>query len=450
MTRADKHILYISKQYATMESAANIRCHLMVKALIANNYRVTLITAGKHPEIISENKYLTVITLTANGVGPKRPPATNPLQWPLLSVVPGPDADRPYLNSTLQQAQNVIEANKIDLIIASGPPFYLLAGAKLLAQHNNLPFIVELRDLWYHGVWWPYKHYLDAHSAKKHEALCVKKAKGIITVTKISQDILMHAYGSAKHDKFTTVRHGCPKEKPITTTAKNNHIFKIVYTGQLRGINIANESATKRLIKTCIHTILSVTIGKRRCHQLKVEWMSPHYLIEAMAMAAKELPELKAHIQLTFAGESFKAIDQWAVQHGLENQIVQLGKLNATDAQTLAMKSDLLMINLYGLIGPKKHWCIPSKIYNYLATGKPVLGLLPPGEAADILKEAKVGFICHPTNVKQISAQLINLYNQHRSGGIKLTPNQTYINTMSQSVQQKKYLTFIKSVLNTS
>ena len=83
-------------------------------------------------------------------------------------------------------------------------------------------------------------------------------------------------------------------------------------------------------------------------------------------------------------------------------------------------------------------------------TGKPILGLLPPGEAADILKEAKVDFICYPTDVKHIAALLVALYHQHQAGGIKLTPNQPYIDTLSQATHQKKYISFIKSILTTT
>jgi hypothetical protein len=54
----------------------------MVKALIANNYQVTLIAVGKQPEIIAQDKHLTVITLALNGDGPAILPAKDPLQWP--------------------------------------------------------------------------------------------------------------------------------------------------------------------------------------------------------------------------------------------------------------------------------------------------------------------------------------------------------------------------------
>ena len=132
---------------------------------------------------------------------------------------------------------------------------------------------------------------LDFNSAKKHESLCINNATGIITVTALSQDILINTYGTDIKNKCTTIRHGCPEQKTTPTIPVNKHIFKIAYTGQLRGINIANEATPNRFIKTCIHNILSITIGKRQCHQLKVEWMSPHYIIEAMAMVAKQHPE---------------------------------------------------------------------------------------------------------------------------------------------------------------
>ena len=53
--------------------------------------------------------------------------------------------------------------------------------------------------------------------------------------------------------------------------------------------------------------------------------------------------------------------------------------------------------------------CVPQKVYECLGTGKPVLALLPDGDARDILAQAGTALLCSPRDVGAIKASLLAL-----------------------------------------
>jgi hypothetical protein len=90
---------------------------------------------------------------------------------------------------------------------------------------------------------------------------------------------------------------------------------------------------------------------------------------------------------------------------------------------------------------------VPSKVYSYLAAGKPILAMVPSGEAADIVTAAGTGIICPPTDVPMLTKKLLDLFQQHQSGGINASPNWDYIKQYELPLQQNIFTNVITSVL---
>jgi glycosyltransferase involved in cell wall biosynthesis len=57
---------------------------------------------------------------------------------------------------------------------------------------------------------------------------------------------------------------------------------------------------------------------------------------------------------------------------------------------------------------------LPSKLIDYLGAGRPVFGITPPGTAASLIRKLG-GWVCDPTDIKQIAEELTQFLNFIRS-----------------------------------
>ena len=70
---------------------------------------------------------------------------------------------------------------------------------------------------------------------------------------------------------------------------------------------------------------------------------------------------------------------------------------------------------------------LTSKLFDYIQFKKPVLALIPDGEAKEILTKSNLGYFANPNSVEDIKNQILNLYNLWKSNNLKPEPNIEYI-----------------------
>jgi glycosyltransferase involved in cell wall biosynthesis len=73
--------------------------------------------------------------------------------------------------------------------------------------------------------------------------------------------------------------------------------------------------------------------------------------------------------------------------------------------------------------GPGSEVVLTGKIFEYLATGKPILALVPSGAACDLLTEAQAGTIVDPEDISAIAQALVQMYLGWRSGNVPASPD---------------------------
>ena len=68
------------------------------------------------------------------------------------------------------------------------------------------------------------------------------------------------------------------------------------------------------------------------------------------------------------------------------------GRVNHLEAIKIAKSSDLLLLLMGTTELTPKGW-IPSKLIEYIACGKTILGIVPEGEAAEIIRKTNTGYV---------------------------------------------------------
>jgi glycosyltransferase involved in cell wall biosynthesis len=139
---------------------------------------------------------------------------------------------------------------------------------------------------------------------------------------------------------------------------------------------------------------------------------SPRPFLEALGRCVREHPHLSKELEVLFLGTFDSRLRSLAVEliqeWELQNIVHVRGPVPYKDGLRTLMGSNVLL-----LIGDSSAWAratVPGKLYEYLATERPILALWPDGPATAIARAAGTALIVPPTDVSAIQQAIWTLY----------------------------------------
>lgn len=149
---------------------------------------------------------------------------------------------------------------------------------------------------------------------------------------------------------------------------------------------------------------------------------SPGPFLRGLVVALKREPLLAAETDVMFygtfdapaRGEANGLVHDW----GLERMVRLPGAVSHRVAIQSMMSSHVLLLITDG--GWWGRHLVPSKLFEYLATGRPILALVPEGAAAAILREAGGAMIVDPGDAEKIGEAICALYRKWKTGDLQM------------------------------
>ncbi len=140
-------------------------------------------------------------------------------------------------------------------------------------------------------------------------------------------------------------------------------------------------------------------------------------LLQALQQLYARRPELRGSVELNLVGSRESDNDAWVARLGLEDS-VRLGGYVSHDQAIAAMRAaDVLVLVKH--TEPRYRGLIPGKLYEYLGAGRPILALVPPSEAADLVRDLGCAEIAPPDDVAAICDALERLVDAKRGGTLE-------------------------------
>lgn len=128
---------------------------------------------------------------------------------------------------------------------------------------------------------------------------------------------------------------------------------------------------------------------------------SPKPLYNALRIAANRKPALLKQLKLVFVGGCTVDFDL----DGLEVEV--LPRVSHGEAIAWMQRSDVQMVVLTRTMGD---YSIASKLFDYLAAGRPILAIVPErGSCAEIVRKTKSGLVADPDSPEEIIGALETL-----------------------------------------
>jgi glycosyltransferase involved in cell wall biosynthesis len=298
-----------------------------------------------------------------------------------------PDENIGWLPFAVTAGERLVKKENINVIYATSPIWTSLLIGLLLKRKTKKPLIVDYRDPWTQNVFVKYPTGFHRRIEEKMEKLVLTTADYIIVTTESMRLKLVEKYPFIK-GKIETITNGFDSED---------------FDGLTR------ETDKEKFIITFVGSLYGLVTGK-------------HFFI-AMKELLEEKTELKSRIQVLFAGPPSKQMNLFIQELGLCNTIKLLGYRSHKESLKLMVNSDVLLLMMAaGEPYDEKTGAIriPGKIFEYLAARRPILALVPKGNAAELISSTKTGIIVSPTNTRSIKQAIFKLFQDWKKGKLEI------------------------------
>jgi hypothetical protein len=89
--------------------------------------------------------------------------------------------------------------------------------------------------------------------------------------------------------------------------------------------------------------------------------------------------------------------------------------------------ANLLFLPMHGIADGHRSTTVPGKLYEYIASGRPILAAVPEGDAKDFLMNTGLAYITRPDDDNSLLGGLKEIYYDWKNNTHKYNPNWDYI-----------------------
>jgi len=266
-----------------------------------------------------------------------------------------------------------------DIVVATSPQFFTAVGGWALAAIRRKPFVFELRDIWPASITavGAMKKSKAISFLEKVEMFLYRRARRIISVTESFKAELIER--GIDGEKIDVVLNGVDLDRYEPQSAKDLELSKAYV---LEGKFVAGYVGTHGL-----------------AHGLE-------HIVQAAALLAD-----RDDIRIVFAGggAARAEVERLVEEQGLTN-VVLIPRVEKGDMPRLWSLCDVSLVNLRN--APLFKTVIPSKIFESMGMGIPMVVSMPAGEATQIVERSKSGVVVQPESSEEIAAAIVKLKEQ--------------------------------------
>ena len=284
-----------------------------------------------------------------------------------------PDNKKAWIDPAFKKAQEIIAETNIDLVFSTAPPYSSLMLAAKIKHKFGIPVVMDMRDDWLHSHLNNYPTSFHFNKMKKLEADTLEVADSLITVNDNILEGIRDRFPKFNSTNSVKITHGFDPQD-----------FKI------------------ELKETEIDQKISFLYSG-----IFYEDSTPKIFLKAMQELMEERVQLKYIIELRFQGKLRSEDKKLIKELGLDDVVKDLGYVNHRKAVDNLLEANILWLN----IGQKNQSDKISlgKTAEYFATKKPILGLVPSGEAKKLLLNYKGSYIADPYSVNEVKKQIVQI-----------------------------------------
>ena len=293
-----------------------------------------------------------------------------------------PDPRCLWIRPSVRYLKKYLEEHPVDLIVTTGPPQSMHMIGLRLAEETGLPWVADFRDPWTKIFYFKHLSMTPATERwhKKMEKAVLDEASAVVAVSPLVQQEFQ-AMTDTPVELITNGFDECdfPSEKDTEAYGGPDKDFTITHTG------------------------LFAADG------------NPTVLWDVLREKYQADDDFRKRLRIKLIGKNDEQILKALKDRGLQEALTDMGYQPHSVAVEQQRKASILILPLRK--EPEYKAVLPGKLFEYMASERPVLGIgQPDGAMAMILGEAKTGTVLDWDDKKGISEYIEKCWKMHLEG----------------------------------
>ena len=319
-----------------------------------------------------------------------------------------PDARCWWVRPSVRYLKKYLKEHPIDAIISTGPPHSMHLIAKVLHKKFNIPWVADFRDPWTEIDYYGELH-LTRRSDRKHHRL--------------EHEVLTQA------DKVVTVApDGARRLENLGATG-----VVTIYNGFDRDDNTENVEKSSKFTVTYLGVLSKI--------------QNPENLWEAFGTLVQEDEGFANCLKINMIGQIDNNVVESIKKNGLLKQTTFSSYVPHNQVAKIHRAATMLLLLLMPDSEPRAKGLLTGKIFEYLASGRPILCIGPEdGDAAEIINEAHAGTTVSFSNKEKIKEIIKDYYQRFKTEGLPDNTDSS-IEKYSRKALAAEYAKLLESII---
>ena len=313
----------------------------------------------------------------------------------VLRTVSFPDHMIFWIPFAVFKGIQIILKEKPEIIYSSSPPHSSQLVALILSKLFRIPWVADFRDAWvdaddYRESCFKSRVYMKAGAYL--ESLVFNNATRVLMITDTYRNAARKRYPHLNNEKFITLTNGFDSDDIKNLVPATPNKFTVTHAGTF------------------------------------YSYRNPGLFLEGLRLwiDSAGLENLEEKIQVLFIGARNDAVGSMIKAQKLSAIVKCIDLMPKKKAMEICMASHLLLL----IIGFNKgsEGILTSKIFDYLLCKKPIMAIVPEGEAAKLVARSRAGYIIsqnEPGLVAQAIDEQFKKYLKQQKDSVQ--PDQPFI-----------------------
>ena len=293
-----------------------------------------------------------------------------------------PDPRCMWIRPSVRYLKKYLEEHPVDLIVSTGPPQSMHMIGFRLAEETGLPWIADFRDPWTRIFYFKHLSMTKATERWHHrmEKKVLDKASAVVAVSPLVQQEFQSMTGTPVELITNGFDESDFPDKACTEAAGGpDRDFVITHTG------------------------LFAADG------------NPTTLWQVLGERCAADSQFRKHLKIKLIGKTDEQIKAAIAEAGLKDNMIDMGYQPHARAVEEQRKASLLILPLRK--EPEYKAVLPGKLFEYLASLRPVLGIgQPDGAMSMILGSTKTGVVYDWDDKASVSRFIDDCWKNHLEG----------------------------------
>ena len=297
-----------------------------------------------------------------------------------------PDPRCWWIRPSVRFLKKYLKYHPVDLIVSTGPPQSMHLIGRKLAQETGLPWIADFRDPWTKIFY--FKHLSMTRATKRWHEKMEKRVLDEATRVVAVSPLVQQEFQAMTQTPVELITNG------FDECDFHQEPFKMA------------EGGPQQLF-TITHTGLFAADG------------NPTVLWEVLAEKCNTCEEFRKLLRINLIGKTDEQIIKAAHDAGLGENVYDLGYQHHARAVDEQRKASLLILPLRK--EPEYKAVLPGKLFEYLASYRPILGIgQPDGAMSMILDSTRTGVVFDWEDKEAIAKYIDECWEKHLEGRLRI------------------------------